>query len=158
VVQQHPSLQLNPADEMLQVGVTGVHFLVTGEQSNGSIATFELTVPAQQKFPALPHSHDAYEETIYGIEGISTWTVDGVQFEVGPGQTLCIPRGAVHGFGNYHDVDTKALTIVSPAKIGPEFFREMVAILKESAGGPPDLAKMMGLMNRYGIKPAQPGR
>ncbi|MBW3019187.1 cupin domain-containing protein, partial [Candidatus Woesearchaeota archaeon] len=40
------------------------------------------------------------EEGIYGISGVSTWTVDGEPIEVGPGQALCIPRGAVHRFDN----------------------------------------------------------
>ena len=34
---------------------------------------------------------DAYEEVLYGIEGVLTWTVDGTPVEVGPGQALCIP-------------------------------------------------------------------
>jgi len=29
--------------------------------------------------------------SIYGIDGALTWTVDGKQIEVGPGQALCIP-------------------------------------------------------------------
>jgi quercetin dioxygenase-like cupin family protein len=24
-----------------------------------------------------PHSHDGFEETIYGLEGVSAWTIDG---------------------------------------------------------------------------------
>jgi hypothetical protein len=40
---------------------------------------FELTVPAGQRLPAPAHSHDHYEETIYGIDGALTWTVDGRQ-------------------------------------------------------------------------------
>jgi mannose-6-phosphate isomerase-like protein (cupin superfamily) len=32
---------------------------------------------------APAHSHDHYEETIWGIEGVSTWTVDGKQIDVG---------------------------------------------------------------------------
>jgi len=156
MVQQNAQVRLNPADETLQVGVTRIRFLVTGAESNGSVATFELTIPAGEKSPALPHSHDAYEETVYGIEGISTWTVNGVSIELGPGQAVCIPRGAVHGFGNHGNVDAKTLTIVSPAKIGPEFFRELVAVLNTAAGGPPDRAKMMDVMNRHGIKPAPP--
>ena len=35
--------------------------------TNGSVALFELTVPAAQRLAAPVHSHDHYEETIYGI-------------------------------------------------------------------------------------------
>src|SRR6516225_4520229 len=98
MVQQNAQVRLNPADETIRVGVTHIRFLVTGAESNGSVAIFELTIPAGARFPAIPHSHDAYVETLYGLDGISTWTIDGVPIELGPGQALCIPRGAVHGF------------------------------------------------------------
>ena len=73
--------QVNPADETIGTKGLAVRFLVTGDNSNGSIAAFELMVPAAQRLPAPAHSHDHYEETIYGIEGVLTWTV-GKQIEV----------------------------------------------------------------------------
>ena len=42
----------------------------------------------------LDHSrerYDHYEETIYDINGVLTWTVDGKKIDVGPGQALCVP-------------------------------------------------------------------
>jgi len=39
------------------------------------------------------HKNDVYQEILYGIEGVLTWTVDGRPIEVGPGQALCIPQG-----------------------------------------------------------------
>jgi uncharacterized RmlC-like cupin family protein len=67
---------------------------------------FEFDVPAGAKVP-VAHSHDGYEETIYGLEGALTWTVEGTPTDVGPGEALCIPRGAVHHFDNTRDVDAK---------------------------------------------------
>ena len=66
-------------------------FLVTGDTSGGTIAAFELTVKSGQRLPAPAHSHDHYEETIYGLDGVLTWTVNGQPIEVGKGQALCIP-------------------------------------------------------------------
>ena len=51
-------------------------FLITGENSSGNIAAFEVVVPSAQRLAAPAHSHDHYEETIYGIRGVLTWTVD----------------------------------------------------------------------------------
>ena len=79
-------LQVNPSDEVISVGGLTVHFLITGDNSTGSIAAFELVVPGAQRLPAPTHSHDHYEETIYGIDGVMTWTVNGNPIEVGPGQ------------------------------------------------------------------------
>jgi quercetin dioxygenase-like cupin family protein len=125
-------------------------------ESNGSAAIFELTVPAGARLPAPAHSHDAFEETLYGLEGITTWTVDGVPIEVGPGQALCIPRGAVHAFANHGAVDAKSLSVLNPAVIGPEFFRAMGAVIKAAEGSPPDRAKMAEIMRRHGLIPVPP--
>src|SRR5215208_4356368 len=81
----------------LQVGALQVRFLVEPEESNGSVSCFECYVPAQAQMPA-PHSHDAFEETIYGLDGVSRWTVEGQMQEIGVGDALCVPRGAIHGF------------------------------------------------------------
>ncbi len=134
---QTPDTQINPSDETIRLGPLVVRFLLTGDNSNGSVATFELTVPAAQRLPAPAHSHVHYEETIYGLDGVLTWTVDGKPIDVGSGQALCIPRGAVHRFDNNQSEDAKALCVITPAAIGPEYFREAAEILKASAGGPP---------------------
>ena len=150
------ALSVNPADETIGFGPLVVRFLLTGSNSTGSIATFELSVRGGQRLPAPAHSHDHYEETIYGIQGALTWTVEGTAIEVGPGQTLCIPRGAVHRFDNHASADAKALCVITPAAIGPEYFRETFAVLKAASGGPPDKARMLEIMRRHGLTPALP--
>ena len=149
-------LHINPSDETIRLGPLAVRFLITGENSNGSVAAFEVSVPAAQRLAAPAHSHDHYEETIYGIEGVLTWTVDGKQFDVGPGQALCIPRGAVHRFDNNGSQDVTALCVVSPAAIGPQYFREAADVLNAASGGPPDRAKMADIMRRHGLTPVPP--
>ena len=140
--------------EEIRVGAMSIRFLVEGEQSGGSVAVFEFDVPAGTTLPAA-HSHDGYEETIYGLEGVLTWTVEGNPTDVGPGETLCIPRGAVHQFDNPHDTDAKALAIVTPGILGPDYFREVAAILDAAAGGPPDYAALGEVMRRHGITCAE---
>jgi len=149
-------LQVNPANETIGTKGLSVRFLVSGENSNGSVATFELMVPGAQRLPAPAHSHDHYEETIYGIDGVLTWTVNGKPIEVGPGEALCIPRGAVHRFDNNGTRDAKALCVITPAAIGPDYFREAFGLLNAAAGGPPDKAGMMEIMRRHGLTPAAP--
>src|SRR5215467_3845991 len=147
-------LHVNPADETIRLGPLAVRFLITREGSSGSVALFEVTVPGGQRLAAPAHSHDHYEETVYGIEGVLTWTVDGKPIDVGPGQALCIPRGAVHRFDNGGSQDVKALCAITPAAIGPQFFREAAAVVNAAAGGPPDRAKMAEIMRRHGLTPA----
>src|SRR5215203_2600086 len=78
----------NPSEE-IRIGQLAIRFLLEGEDSGGSVAVFELDVPAAARVPAA-HSHDGYEEAIYGLEGVLSWTLDGEQTEVGPGEVLCI--------------------------------------------------------------------
>lgn len=139
--------------EEIRVGEMAIRFLVEGSQTGGSVAVFEFDVPAGARI-AGAHSHDGYDETIYGLEGVLTWTIDGVPTEVGPDEAVFIPRGIVHHFDNRGDVDAKALAIATPGIIGPEFFREVGAILDAAAGGPPDLSALGAVMGRHGLTPA----
>lgn len=147
-------VRVNPDDETIRIGPLAVRFLITGDHSTGSIAAFELMVPAAQRLPAPAHSHDRYEETIYGVSGVLTWTVDGKPVDVGPGQALCIPRGAVHRFDNNGSGDVRVLCVITPAAIGPQYFRETAAVINEAAGGPPDRARLAEIMIRHGLTPA----
>jgi len=153
---QRDNARINPSDETIRLGPLAVRFLITGEDATGSVAVFELAVPGAARLAAPAHSHDHYEETIYGLEGVLTWTVDGKPIDVGPGQALCIPRGAVHRFDNNGTVDARALCMITPAAIGPEYFRESAEVIHAAAGGPPDKAKLAEIMRRHGLTPAPP--
>jgi quercetin dioxygenase-like cupin family protein len=147
---------INASEESIRLGGLGIRFLLTGDDTNGSVAVFELTVPAGQKLPGPSHKNDAYEETLYGIQGVVTWTIDGKAFEVGPGQAICIPRGAVHRFDNFGTEDAKQLTIITPPVMGPIYFREVLELMKATGGGPPDAAKMLDVFRRNGMSIAAP--
>jgi quercetin dioxygenase-like cupin family protein len=151
---QTTPVHVNPSDETIHIGPLTVRFLVTGDDAAGGVALFELTVPGGQRLAGPAHSHAHYEETIYGIEGVLSWTVEGTRIDVGPGQALCIPRGAVHRFDNHGSEDVKAICAITPAAIGPQFFRECAAVIDAAAGGPPDRARMLDVMRRHGLTPA----
>lgn len=147
---------VNPGEETIRVGPITIRFLLTGDDSNGSAAVFELSVPAGEPIPAPAHSHDAYEETVYGLAGVLTWTVDGQPLAVGPGQAVCIPRGIIHRFDNHGETEAKVLITVSPAGIGAAYFREVAAVLEAAGDGPPDKARMVEILRRHGLEPAPP--
>jgi quercetin dioxygenase-like cupin family protein len=156
MTRQTLNLQVNPSDETIRVGLLTVRFLLAADDSSGSIAAFELTVPGAERLPAPAHSHDHYEETIYGIDGVLNWTVDRRQIEVGPGQALCIPRGAVHHFDNRGSQEVKALCVITPAALGPQYFRESAEVINATAGGAPDRTRLAEIMRRHGLTPAPP--
>ena len=148
--------KVNPSEETIKIGPVGIRFLLTGVDSNGSASVFEVFVPAGQKLAAPAHINDAFEEILYGIEGVLTWTVGGTPIEVGPGQALCIPRGAVHRFDNLSGVDVKQLAVITPAIMGPAYFREAAEVISAAGGGPPDRAKMADVFRRHGMTVAEP--
>ena len=139
--------------EIIRVGQIEIRFLLESKDTNGGFAAFEFTVPAGTKVP-VPHSHERYDETIYGLQGVVTFTVNGQPTDIGPGDVCFIPRGAVHGFNNLKTTTAKALAVVTPALLGPEFFREAAAII--NAGGPPDVGKLKAVMHKHGLVPAPP--
>jgi quercetin dioxygenase-like cupin family protein len=139
--------------EEIRLGAMAIRFLVEGNDTGGTAALFEFDVPATGTLP-VAHSHDSWEETIYGLRGVLTWTVEGETVDVGPGEVICIPRGAVHRFDNNGDVDATALAIVTPGVLGPEYFHEIAAVVQAAAGGPPDLAEIAAVMRRHGLTPA----
>ncbi len=94
--------------ETIRVGQVGIKFLLEAAGTNGSMAMFEFAVPVGAKVP-LPHYHKEYDETIYGVEGVVTFTVDDKLVDIGPGESCFIPRGAVHGFNNRKQTDVQGV-------------------------------------------------
>ena len=139
---------------IIMVGALGVRFVIDAAASNSGASVFECDVPANSRMPA-PHSHDGFEETIYGLAGVTTWTIDGETVEIGPGEAVCVSRGRIHGFENRGSVDAKFLAIATPARFGPAYFREIGEVLN-AADGPPDMAAIGEVMRRHGLTPAPP--
>jgi len=61
---------------------------------------------------------------VYGLDGTISFTVDGDEHAVGPGNTLFIERGLVHGFANLSNADATCLAALTPGVLGPEYFRD----------------------------------
>ena len=141
--------------ERIQAGQITVDFLLEAADTRGSAAMFEFTVPAAAKVP-IPHYHEHFDETIYGLSGVLTFTVNGKTIDIGPGETCFIPRGAVHGFDNLKPEDAKGLAVITPALLGPIFFKEVAEIV--NTGGPPDLQKLGLVMGKHGLIPVMPKR
>jgi quercetin dioxygenase-like cupin family protein len=91
----------------IQVGALRVLFHVDADQSGGSVTVFECFAPAKARMPA-PHSHDAFDETAFGLEGVTSFTVGGELIDLNPRESLFIRRRVIHGFDNMADVDARS--------------------------------------------------
>ncbi len=139
--------------EDIRVGSLELRFLCSKHDTGGGLDMFEMTCPPDGRMP-VPHYHRDWDETIYGLSGVVTFTVDGKIVEIGPGDTVFIRRGVVHGFDNRRTAAARCLCVLTPGVLGPEFFREMGAELDAST--PPDPAKLRAIMERHGLIPAAP--
>jgi quercetin dioxygenase-like cupin family protein len=135
--------------EVIRIGGLELRFLRSKEDTCGSLDMFEMAVQPNARMP-VPHYHETWDETIYGLAGTTTWRIDGQDVGVGPGQTAFIKRGIVHGFRNDTQEPASCLCVLTPGVLGPAYFCEMAALI---AGGSPDLAKMKETMLRYGLVP-----
>jgi quercetin dioxygenase-like cupin family protein len=144
---------MSPTSEPIHVAGMTIQFLVESEASNGSVAVFRCDLPVGSHIP-VPHSHDAFDETIYGLSGVTTFTVNGVPANIGPGDALFIPRGAVHGFAVGGDEDASILCVATPGLFGPAYFREMAEVIEAAGDGPPDREAIVAVMQRHGLSPA----
>jgi len=140
-----------PAKELIRVGQLTLNFLLDGDDTNNQMVMFELTIPAGAKVP-VPHYHVDVDEALYGLEGEMSSIVGGKNVTIGPGDHCFIPRGIVHHHDNKSTADAKALCVLTPASIGPAYFREIAAAIKP--GVPPDPAVIGEIMSRHGLIPS----
>ena len=62
--------------EIIRIGQLEIKFLLEATDTDGALTMFEFLVPVSAKVP-LPHYHESFDETIYVLEGMMTFTVDG---------------------------------------------------------------------------------
>jgi quercetin dioxygenase-like cupin family protein len=135
--------------EAIRIGGLELRFLQSKESTEGSLDLFEMTVGPGARVP-IAHFHENWDETVYGLTGVSTWRVDGRDVELEPGRAVFIKRGIVHSFRNDSQESTTCLNILTPG-LGPGYFREMAALV---LSGPPDPEQVKATMLRYGLIPA----
>jgi quercetin dioxygenase-like cupin family protein len=140
--------------EIINLGPLQLKFFYSKDDTAGSIDMFEMTVQPNARMP-IPHYHESWDEIIYGLTGKTTWRVDGRDIDVGPGETVFIKRGIVHGFNNRTDAPASCLCVLSPGVLGPQYFKEMAVLLSAAT---PDPARMKETMLRYGLVPAPPSQ
>ncbi len=84
---------------------------LSGEQTGGSFALIEETLPAGRASPY--HLHHNEDETFYVLEGELTFLGDSKRVRGTAGSTIFLPRGQAHGFRA--DTPAKILILTTPA-------------------------------------------
>jgi quercetin dioxygenase-like cupin family protein len=136
-------------DGAIRIGQLCIRYLRDGSGKQ-EMGTFELSVPPGSNVPP-PHSHSGNDEFVYVREGVLRYRVGAEERDLAPGEWMFTPRGTVHAFSNPHAAPARALVTNTP-DIGAQYFRDVAAVV--GAGGPPDKAKLLAVMQRYGLTPA----
>ena len=136
--------------ERIQVGQLEIVFYAAKGDTAGNADVFELRVPPGAKVPGA-HHHVDVDEVVFGLEGEMTYVIGDVPHRVTPGQRHFSPQGVTHRFTNRTDRMARVLIIATPARMGPEYFRDLSALV--NAGGPPDMVQVHAVMRRYGLEP-----
>ncbi|RFB77949.1 cupin domain-containing protein [Methylovirgula sp. 4M-Z18] len=134
------------SDNIVRIGELELTFLVNEKGAT----VFECVVPPGARVP-VPHYHQEADETVYGLEGVMTVTVDGRKQLLSPGEAVFIPRGSVHHHENLHEGRSRTLAVLTPGTIGRRYFEEMAEVI--NVPGKPDLAKAKEIMLRHGLVP-----
>ncbi|HEX4039344.1 MAG TPA: cupin domain-containing protein [Acidobacteriaceae bacterium] len=141
-----------PAEE-IRLGGIFLRFMIDSPSTGRGLSLFEMTVQPAARVP-IPHHHEGFDETVYGVSATLRMMLNGQKIDLGPGDSLYIPRGAVHGFENPHAEPARVLIVITPGdRFGAQYFRDLAAML--AAGGPPDPQAMIAVMMRYGLIPAR---
>ena len=128
---------VNPADETIGTKGLAVRFLLTGDNSNGSVAAFELVVPAC----AAAAGPGAQPRPLRGDDlrhrrGVDLDRRRKSRSMSGRDRRSAFRAAPFIGSTTTASRDAKALCVITPAAIGPEYFREAFAVLNAAAGGP----------------------
>jgi len=140
-----------PDNATIRIGAMELKFLVDETQGSGDLVMFEFSVPPQARVPAA-HYHREVDEVVYGLSGTLTTTVDGKRHELRAGDSVRIPRGAVHVHENLHGETARALVVLNPGSIGRGYFEAVATVA--NVPGKPDIEKLKAIMQRHGLVPA----
>lgn len=127
-----------------------IHFCLDASDTGAQFTMFKVVIHPNAKVPAA-HYHDNFDETLFGLKGTLTLTVDDHVMELHPGDYYFIKRGRIHSFTNSTDQIVEILAYANPGVFTSNYFKDILSVLK--AGGPPDMARLKEIMIQHGLVP-----
>lgn len=106
----------------LQIAGGEYRIIISGEETNGTFAIIEMSVPSGAG--PVPHAHPNFQETFYVLEGELNFHSEMGSYLAKKGATVSIPKGGlIHHFKNNTDQAARLLCTVVPAGLD-DFFIE----------------------------------
>jgi len=130
----------------LSLGGMEVIYKIIPEGTGGAFSVVEH--PMEPKRLVRPHTHTREDEYSYVVEGEFGIMIGDEETLAGPGSWVVKPRGITHTFWNPGTAAARLIEIIAPGGFA-HYFEELAPIL--TAGGPPDMAKLQVVHDKYGI-------
>jgi mannose-6-phosphate isomerase-like protein (cupin superfamily) len=120
-------------------------FMLDSKDTGGRLSVVEHTLPPHVLAGPL-HYHTREDEYSYVLEGQLGALLGDQEVFAEAGDLVFKPHGQWHTFWNPGDTPTRVLELISPGGF-EDLFRELGAL-----SGEPDLATLLELGARYGVK------
>ena len=117
------------AGRVIDNPISGEHIVIreSGAQTGGKLLAFDLFLPPGGHVPAR-HVHPAQEERFTVMAGLMRFQLGRRTVLAGPGETIVVPLGTAHWFGNAGEDTSHAYVEVRPALRMQELFETTEAI------------------------------
>jgi mannose-6-phosphate isomerase-like protein (cupin superfamily) len=136
--------------ERIQLGPICMRILEDGSTSGHRLGIGEITLPPHTPGPPQ-HRHERHDEGFYVVSGTARFTMGTSVVDAGPRTLVMVPPGAPHTFANPGDEPAVILNTFTP-DLYVQYFRDLRDLI--AAGEPLTLAATVGVMARYGTRPA----
>jgi mannose-6-phosphate isomerase-like protein (cupin superfamily) len=109
-----------------------VHYLATGESTEGRFGLYRWEMSAAQSGPG-PHFHRSISEAFYVLSG-TIRLFDGAHWLDGkPGDFLYVPEGGIHAFRNESGEPTSMLIHFAPGAPREDYFETLARVAEGMA-------------------------
>lgn len=130
--------------------------LVSPEQTAGTIALVDMTLPRGAEPPM--HFHSREDEVFYVLEGTLSFVIGGSASIVTAGNAIFAPRNVPHRFGIESDT-ARFLNLLTPGDFYYYFMESSVAVVGQPTITPPQgppppavIERLTSLLNdKYGV-------
>ena len=111
----------------LVLGNTWVHYLATGEGTDGMFGLYRWEMDGNRG-GAAPHIHRSFSESFYVLSG-TVRLFDGTDWvDATAGDFAYVPPGGIHGFANESDAPASMLILFSPGAPRERYFEGLASL------------------------------
>lgn len=141
-------IQVVTADERAAgLPVVGTMITVLHQGRSG-----DVTYQTGEEGTGPPPHHHPWDECFFVLSGSVVFDCGGATRTCGPGDFVQVPAGAVHGF-QFGPEGGAMLEFTGPGSRSAAMF---TAIARETPPGPPDVPKLVEVLDRHGAELAVP--